>query len=83
LDDHKKFKIKFPAAPGTIELEIMKTYKRTSKDNQLKPIIITTPGHLIQVDKQPEKTADQGAVQNMKKPIDNRTAFTQVPRQYR
>jgi hypothetical protein len=59
LQDHQKLKVQFPAAPGTIELKIMKAYKTNRKNNDLKPGIVFTPGYLVPLDKKPKKGADQ------------------------
>jgi 23S rRNA maturation-related 3'-5' exoribonuclease YhaM len=56
----------------------LKTYKGYYKNNDFQISIIHIPGHLIEVNKYPEKATDQRAVQEMENAVNKGTTFPQV-----
>jgi hypothetical protein len=79
LENDEKFAVKFPSPPGTVKLKVLKAYEGNDKNNPFQPIVVKIPGNAVTVDKQPEKAADEGAVDEVENSVNNGTTFTQIP----
>jgi hypothetical protein len=53
FNNDKKLSIIFPATPGTVELKILKADKGRYKRNCNKPVVVVTPGNMVDFHKAP------------------------------